>query len=91
VVVYGKILWLDSSSLTAGAARAADSARRGATLAVHSMLGSDAGFRLLAQLRPAIDQVVGALEDLDQERSRPFGRLRLYAIHMAVVAVITPI
>jgi DNA-binding transcriptional LysR family regulator len=44
---------------------------------------TDAGHRLLARVRPAIDQVVGALEDLDQERSRPFGRLRLYAIHMA--------
>ena len=52
---------------------------------------TDAGHRLLARVRPAIDQVVGALEDLDQERSRPFGRLRLYAIHMAAVAVITPI
>ena len=52
---------------------------------------TDAGHRLLARVRPAIDQVVGALEDLDQERSRPFGRLRIYAIHMAAVAVITPI
>ena len=52
---------------------------------------TDAGHRLLERLRPAIDQVVGALEDLNQERSRPFGRLRLYAIHMAAVAVITPI
>src|ERR1700733_12158173 len=46
-----------------------------------SVSPTDAGLRLLAQLRPAIDQVVGALEDLDQERSRPFGRLRIYAIH----------
>jgi DNA-binding transcriptional LysR family regulator len=52
---------------------------------------TDAGQRLLERLRPAIDQVVGALEDLNHERSRPFGRLRLYAIHMAAVAVITPI
>ncbi|MBM3648386.1 MAG: MFS transporter [Alphaproteobacteria bacterium] len=44
IVVYGVIIWLDSSSLTAGAAGAADPARRGATLAVHSMLGYAGGF-----------------------------------------------
>jgi len=44
IVVYGMIIWLDSSSLTAGAAGAADPARRGATLAVHSMLGYAGGF-----------------------------------------------
>ncbi len=38
-----------------------------------------------------MDQVAGALGNLNQERSRPFGRLRLYAIHMAAVAVIAPI
>jgi MFS family permease len=38
------IIWLDSSSLTAGAAGSADPARRGATLAVHSMLGYAGGF-----------------------------------------------
>jgi len=43
-VLYGAIIWLDSSSLTAGAAGAADPARRGATLAVHSMLGYAGGF-----------------------------------------------
>ena len=44
IVVYGMIIWLDSSSLTAGAAGAADPTRRGATLAVHSMLGYAGGF-----------------------------------------------
>ncbi|MFZ5782094.1 MAG: MFS transporter [Pseudomonadota bacterium] len=44
VILYGMIIWLDSSSLTAGAAGAADPARRGATLAVHSMLGYAGGF-----------------------------------------------
>jgi predicted MFS family arabinose efflux permease len=38
LVLYGPIVWLDSSSLTAGAAGTAEPARRGATLAVHSML-----------------------------------------------------
>lgn len=44
IVFYGMVIWLDSSSLTAGAAGAADPARRGATLAVHSMLGYGGGF-----------------------------------------------
>ena len=39
LLVYGPIVWLDSSSLTAGAAGTAEPAQRGATLAVHSMLG----------------------------------------------------
>jgi predicted MFS family arabinose efflux permease len=44
IVIYGPIVWLDSSSLTAGAAGTADPSRRGATLAVHSMLGYIGGF-----------------------------------------------
>lgn len=44
LLVYGAAVWLDSSSLTAGAAGTADPARRGATLAVHSMLGYAGGF-----------------------------------------------
>ena len=52
---------------------------------------TDAGIRLLERLRPAIDQIAGALEDLNQERSRPFGRLRIYATHMAAAAVIAPV
>lgn len=44
LLVYGFIVWLDSSSLTAGAAGTADPARRGATLAVHSTLGYAGGF-----------------------------------------------
>lgn len=44
VVLYGCVIWLDSSSLTAGAAGSADSKRRGATLAMHSMLGYGGGF-----------------------------------------------
>ena len=40
---------------------------------------TDAGRRLLDRLRPAIDQIAGALEDLNQERRRPMGRLRIYA------------
>ena len=44
MIVYGFIVWLDSSSLTAGAAGTADPARRGAQLAVHSALGYAGGF-----------------------------------------------
>ena len=35
---------------------------------------TDAGLRLLERLRPAIDQIASALEDLNQERQRPSGR-----------------
>src|SRR5580692_8444228 len=52
---------------------------------------TDAGRRLLDRLRPAIDQIAGALEDLNQERQRPMGRLRIYAVHVAGAALIAPI
>ncbi|HEX4261944.1 MAG TPA: LysR family transcriptional regulator [Acetobacteraceae bacterium] len=52
---------------------------------------TDAGIRLLERLRPAIDQIADALENLNQERSRPFGRLRIHAVHTAAVAVIAPV
>ena len=52
---------------------------------------TDAGRRLLDRLRPAIDQIAGALEDLNQERQRPVGRLRIYTIELAAAAVIAPI
>lgn len=44
ILLYGVVIWLDSSSLTAGAAGSAEPGRRGATLAVHSMLGYAGGF-----------------------------------------------
>ena len=44
VLLYGLFIWLDSSSLTAGAAGSADPRRRGATLAMHSMAGYAGGF-----------------------------------------------
>jgi DNA-binding transcriptional LysR family regulator len=52
---------------------------------------TDAGLRLLERLRPAIDQIAGALEDLNQERQRPLGRLRIYAVYVAGAAVVAPI
>jgi len=56
-----------------------------------SVAPTDAGIRLLDRLRPAIEQIDGALEGLNQERERPYGRLRLYAGHVAAAVVITPI
>src|SRR5258708_11586048 len=52
---------------------------------------TDAGLRLLERLRPAISEIAGALEDLNQERQRPVGRLRIYAIDLAASAGIAPI
>src|SRR5882757_4854895 len=52
---------------------------------------TDAGLRLLERLRPAISEIAGAIEDLNQERQRPVGRLRIYAIQLAAAAVIAPI
>ena len=44
LTIYGIVIWLNSSSLTAGTAGTAEPSRRGATLAVHSMLGYAGGF-----------------------------------------------
>jgi DNA-binding transcriptional LysR family regulator len=52
---------------------------------------TDAGLRLLERLRPAIDQIAGALEHLNEERQRPMGKLRIYANHVAAASVIAPI
>jgi DNA-binding transcriptional LysR family regulator len=56
-----------------------------------SMSLTDAGLRLLERLRPALDQVAGALEGLNRERDRPLGRLRIYANQIAGTAVIAPV
>jgi DNA-binding transcriptional LysR family regulator len=52
---------------------------------------TDAGLRLLERLRPAMAEIAGALEDLNQERKRPFGRLRLHGSPTAAAAVIAPV
>jgi DNA-binding transcriptional LysR family regulator len=52
---------------------------------------TDSGLRLLERLRPAISEIAGALGDLNQERQRPLGRLRIYALHVAASAVIAPV
>jgi len=52
---------------------------------------TDAGLRLLERLRPAIEQIAGALGDLGEQQHHPFGNLRIYASHMAAAAVIAPV
>src|ERR1700684_1909606 len=52
---------------------------------------TDAGVRLLERLRLAVHQIADALEHLNQERARPFGRLRIYVTHMAAASVIAPV
>jgi MFS family permease len=59
VLVYAVLVWLDSSSLTAGAAGSAAPERRGATLAVHSMLGYAGGFVGPLVLGTALDLAGG--------------------------------
>lgn len=78
VLVYGVLIWLDSSSLTAGAAGSADPQRRGATLAVHSMAGYAGGF-----VGPI---VIGWILDLSGGMSaRGWG---LAFLHLALIALI---
>src|SRR6185503_8283879 len=52
---------------------------------------TDAGHRLLERLRPAMNEIAGALEDLDDRRRRPSRRLRIYATSMPAAAVVAPI
>ena len=52
---------------------------------------TDAGLRLLEQLRPAIDQIAGALEDLNGSGSGRSGGCGSMRRHMAAAAVIAPI
>ena len=44
LAVYGFLIMMDSAALTVGAVSAADPARKGATLAVHAMLGFSGAF-----------------------------------------------
>ena len=78
VLIYGLLIWLDSSSLTAGAAGNADPRRRGATLALHSMAGYAGGF-----VGPLM---IGWILDLAGGMS-PIG-WGLAFLHVAIVALI---
>jgi DNA-binding transcriptional LysR family regulator len=51
---------------------------------------TDSGHRLLERLRPGMDQISAALEELKEERRRPSGRLRIYTQHWAAATVIAP-
>lgn len=44
MLLYNALIQIDSAALTTGAVMAADPARRGATIAIHSLLGFGAGF-----------------------------------------------
>ena len=76
VLAWAAFVWLDSSSLTAGAAGSAVPARRGATLAVHSMLGYLGGF-----IGPF---AVGAMLDLAGGMS-PLGWALAFGLVAAIV------
>jgi predicted MFS family arabinose efflux permease len=78
VLVYGLLIWLDSSSLTAGAAGSADPARRGATLALHSMAGYAGG-----SVGPI---VIGWILDLSGGMSAVGWGLAF--LHVAVIALL---
>jgi DNA-binding transcriptional LysR family regulator len=52
---------------------------------------TDAGLRLLEQLRPAIEQISGAVQAMHEQRQRPFGRLRIHASHLAAPVLVAPI
>jgi DNA-binding transcriptional LysR family regulator len=53
-----------------------------------SVSPTDAGLRLLEQLRPAVEQISRALKNLESEQEHPVGRLRLYVHHLAGAAVV---
>jgi MFS family permease len=81
LLVYGPVIWLDSASLTAGTAGSAEPSRRGATLAVHSMLGYIGGF-----LGPLL---VGWILDLGGGMSRAsWAAAFLFVAALSVVALV---
>ena len=55
-----------------------------------SVSTTEAGERLLARLRPAIDEISGAVEDLGQLLGRPSGLVRITASRTAARMVIAP-
>jgi DNA-binding transcriptional LysR family regulator len=52
---------------------------------------TDQGRRLLEHVRPALAQIDGALQALDQERQQPSGRLRIHASGGGAAAVVAPV
>ena len=85
LLIYGFVVWLDSSSLTAGAAGTAEPSRRGATLAVHSMLGYSGGFVGPLMIGYALDIVGGFTRDARIAWGVSFGLVALLML-LALVA-----
>jgi MFS family permease len=85
LLVYGFVVWLDSSSLTAGTAGTAEPSRRGATLAVHSMLGYSGGFVGPLMIGYTLDIVGGITSDARMAWSVSFG---LVAVLMLLALVV---
>ena len=56
-----------------------------------SVSTTEAGERLLARLRPAIDEISGAVEDLGRLLGRPSGHVRITASRTAARMVIAPV
>ncbi len=56
-----------------------------------SVSTTEAGERLLARLRPALEEISGALEDLERLLGRPSGRVRITASRTASRMVIAPV
>ena len=81
VLIYNGLIYADSSSLTAGTVGSADPERRGATLAVHAMLGYGGGF-----VGPVVMGVL--LDGLGGESVRNWG---LGFAHVTVVMAIGPL
>ena len=52
---------------------------------------SHAGLRLLERVKPGMEQISDALEELREERCRPSGRLRIYTHPWTVGTVISPV
>jgi DNA-binding transcriptional LysR family regulator len=69
-------------------------ARLGARLlnrTTRSVSLTQTGLRLLDRLRPAFDQISGALEELNEEQKRPVGRLRIWVSPVVATIVVMPI
>ena len=55
-----------------------------------SVAPTDAGERLLAQLRPALEGIASAISDVGRLRAKPAGTVRLVASPMAIAAIVWP-
>ena len=55
-----------------------------------SVAPTEAGERLLAQLRPALDEIDGALTEVGRLREKPAGTIRLIAPPIAVAMAVSP-